>query len=86
MTQTIKDRLEELKKPKWDYEKSDYPYYVKKDKENVAFNAGVDACLPLLEEVEKEMLGHFTTVLVKIKNNPGSVDEFIKNVEIARTP
>jgi len=50
MTQTIKDRLEELKKPKWDYEKSDYPYYVKKDKENVAFNAGVDACLPLLEE------------------------------------
>jgi len=54
MTQTIKDRLEELKKPKWDYEKSDYPYYVKKDKENVAFNEGVDACLPLLEEVRKE--------------------------------
>ena len=42
--------MELLRKPKWDYEKSDYPYYVKKDKENVAFNAGVDACLPLLEE------------------------------------
>ena len=55
MTQTIKDRLEELKKPKWDYEKSDYPYYVKKDKENVAFNEGVDACLPLLEEVDTRL-------------------------------
>jgi hypothetical protein len=59
MTQTIKERLEELKKPKWDYEKSDYPYYVKKDKENVAFNAGVDACLPLLEEERKQSLISF---------------------------
>jgi len=48
MTQTIKERLELLKK---EIEvQSDGQYHHNENQKVIHFNAGVDACLPLLEE------------------------------------
>jgi len=49
MTQTIKERLELLKKPVGEAPADDA---VPSEHRAFGFNAGVDACLPLLEEVE----------------------------------
>ena len=54
MTQTIKERLELLKK---EIEvQSDGQYHHNENQKVIHFNAGVDACLPLLEEVVREEL------------------------------
>ena len=55
MTQTIKERLEELKRDEdacEDCEECDIYELCIRTRLNKAHNAGVDACLPLLEEVE----------------------------------
>jgi len=51
MTQTIKERLELLKKEEREIAIDDGSGLYE-----AGFNAGVDACLPLLEEVRKETL------------------------------
>ena len=61
MTKTLKDRLGELKKPVGEHPRPEK--YIKEGKSDIefshdihhytkdeAFNAGIDACLPLLEE------------------------------------
>jgi len=59
MTQTIKERLEELKRDEdacEDCEECDIYELCIRTRLNKAHNAGVDACLPLLEEVVREEL------------------------------
>jgi len=51
MTQTIKERLELLKKPVREAPADDA---VPSEHRAFGFNAGVDACLPLLEEVYRQ--------------------------------
>jgi len=51
MTQTIKERLDELKKDVGEAPADDA---VPSEHRAFGFNAGVDACLPLLEDVRKE--------------------------------
>ena len=53
MTQTIKERLDELKKDVGEAPADDA---VPSEHRAFGFNAGVDACLPLLEEVLREEL------------------------------
>jgi len=69
MTQTIKERLELLKKPEYvhdlnnqkhnDFEESLDYLETKGEAHEDGFNAGVDACLPLLEEERKQSLISF---------------------------
>ena len=56
MTQTIKDRLELLKKrnPELNEYADNYAQHIYV--RNKGFNEGADACLPLLEEVRKEVI------------------------------
>jgi len=56
MTQTIKERLEKLKKDPY---KEGINYGSDSGWEAKGFNAGVDACLPLLEEERKQSLISF---------------------------
>ena len=53
MTQTIKERLELLKKNVGNAPADDA---VPSEHRAFGFNAGVDACLPLLEEVVREVI------------------------------
>jgi len=64
MTQTIKERLELLKK---EIEvQSDGQYHHNENQKVIHFNAGVDACLPLLEEVRKEGAEEYKQFILNI--------------------
>jgi len=64
MTQTIKERLELLKK---EIEvQSDGQYHHNENQKVIHFNEGVDACLPLLEEVRKEGAEEYKQFILNI--------------------
>jgi len=63
MTQTIKERLESLKATEVQTSLGDLHY---SPEEHASFNAGVDACLPLLKEVRKEGAEEYKQFILNI--------------------